>query len=581
MLINNEYKKYTYLLEIRNLILSGKSIYDIKLRVAYYSRVSTDSLEQATSIVNQNDYFINLIENAPNWTFVGGYTDEGISGKNVLKRDSFLQMIEDAKNDKFDLILTKSVSRFARNTLDSIKYTNELLKYGVGVFFLNDNINTVMQDSEFRLTIMASMAQDDIRRLSENVTFGLNQSIKRGVVLGSNNIYGYIKNKGKLEILPEEANIIKDIFTLYDSYSSLKKTAIRLEKMGYMNRKNKPFDTTTIRRILMNPKYKGYYCGKKTTIVDYKTGVRKALPKEKWILYPDKENVPPIVSEELWDKVNAELERKQIGYKNNQKVTVRTNYAYSGKLICKEHNVAFTRSGEKKGRKKDYRYWSCRLYKKGVEYCDSPLLKEEELDILFKDIIKNFLVNKDVIIESLLKKIKKNSTDDSLIQKLDNINKSIEELENKKNKLLELVVNNFLTNEEFGKKNNDLNRSLEILNSEKLNIQSSISKGDTFESQIKVLYEALNSELDVDTNFAPLMDILIDKVFVSKIDNDRTKINLDIIFKFGRRAIMLYDTKMPIINQLIKLPVDTIKFVLDELNKFPPTDHNINSSFTS
>jgi len=97
MFINNEYKKYTYLLEIRNLILSGKSIYDIKLRVAYYSRVSTDSLEQATSIVNQNDYFINLIENAPNWTFVGGYTDEGISGKNVLKRDSFLQMIEDAK----------------------------------------------------------------------------------------------------------------------------------------------------------------------------------------------------------------------------------------------------------------------------------------------------------------------------------------------------------------------------------------------------------------------------------------------------------------------------------------------------
>ena len=186
-----------------------------------------------------------------------------------------------------------------------------------------------------------------------------------------------------------------------------------------------------------------------------------------------------------------------------------------------------------------------------------------------------------IAIANILKKIKKNSLDDSLIQKLDNINKTIDDIETKKNKLLELVVNNFLTNEEFGKKNNDLNKSLEILNSEKLNIQSNITKSETFESQIKVLYDALDSELDVDKNFVPLMDILIDKVFVSKIDNDRTKVNLDIIFKFGRRAIMLYDTKIPMINNIIKLPIDTIKFVLDELNKFPPTDHNINSSFTS
>ena len=210
----DKYKKYNLLEDIRKEILSGKSIYDLKLRATFYARVSSDSEEQATSVVNQVDYFTNLMKSVPNWTFTTGYIDEGISGKSVNKRDAFLKMVEDAKNDKFDLILTKSVPRFARNTLDSIKYTQELLKYSVGVYFLNDNINTFLPDSEFRLTLMASIAQDDLRKLSENVKFGLKQSIKRGVVLGSNNIYGYAKNKGTLEIIEKEAIIVKNMFTL-------------------------------------------------------------------------------------------------------------------------------------------------------------------------------------------------------------------------------------------------------------------------------------------------------------------------------------------------------------------------------
>ena len=561
----DKYKKYNLLEDIRKEILSGKSIYDLKLRATFYARVSSDSEEQATSVVNQVDYFTNLMKSVPNWTFTTGYIDEGISGKSVNKRDAFLQMIEDAKNDKFDLILTKSVPRFARNTLDSIKYTQELLKYSVGVYFLNDNINTFLPDSEFRLTLMASIAQDDLRKLSENVKFGLKQSIKRGVVLGSNNIYGYAKNKGTLEIVEKEAIIVKKMFTLYDSYLSLKKTSIALEKLGYFNRKGKPFDTTTIRRILMNPKYKGYYCGNKTTVLDYKSGITKKVPRDKWLIYKDNEKIPPIVEEELWNRVNSELEKKQIGYQNKQRLVVRSNYAYSGKLICKEHNIAYTRSGVKKGRVNDYRYWSCRLYKRGIEYCDSPLLKESELDILFKDIIGKFLKNKDQIKKELLDRVKLHNIDINLTQKIASLNKKITELEAKKEKILELVTNNYITNQEFSKKNESINSEINDIKVELKNMESKELYKDNRKEELENIKKEIENQLSVNTNFTSFMDLLIDKVYISKISNNRSLVKLDILLKTGMTKSLNYDNKQLMQNQLIELKNDGVSFFMKDI----------------
>ncbi|MCL2358037.1 MAG: recombinase family protein, partial [Defluviitaleaceae bacterium] len=151
--------------EMRKSLASGKSIYDLPLRVTFYARVSTDSDEQAKSLQNQIGYYPDFINGVKEWTFVDGYTDEALSGTSVTKRESFLQMIEDAKEKKFDFIITKEISRFSRNTLDSIKYTQELLSVGVGVLFQSDNINTLLPDSELRLTIMSSIAQDEVRKL--------------------------------------------------------------------------------------------------------------------------------------------------------------------------------------------------------------------------------------------------------------------------------------------------------------------------------------------------------------------------------------------------------------------------------
>ena len=163
------------------MMLKTHSIYDIPLRVTYYARVSSESDEQLNSLGNQIAYYEDLIRKNLTWTFVPGYIDEGLSGISTKKRENFNRMIDDAAMDKFDLVITKEISRFARNTLDSIQFTRQLLGYGVGVFFQNDNINTFDEDSELRLSIMSSIAQDELRKLSSRVKFGHQQAIKSNV----------------------------------------------------------------------------------------------------------------------------------------------------------------------------------------------------------------------------------------------------------------------------------------------------------------------------------------------------------------------------------------------------------------
>ena len=313
-------------MNIKEELNQGKTVYNLPLKVVFYARVSTENELQSTSIINQVEYFTSYIENNRNWILVKGYVDEGISGKSVKNRKNFLKMIDDAKNNKFNLILTKSVSRFARNTIDSINYTELLAQYGVGVLFLNDNINTFYTDSEFRLTLMASIAQDELRKLSESVQFGLNQSINRGIVLGNNNIFGYKKNHGELIVIDKEAQIVRKIYNLYATkrYNYLVLSKIINQKYQ-LN-----FDSKRIKRILTNPKYKGYYCGRKSRIIDYKRSIRMNFTKKEWLVYRDYKRVPPIVKEELWDKVNSFIDEKE---KEKEKNVI----PFKDIVFCNEH----------------------------------------------------------------------------------------------------------------------------------------------------------------------------------------------------------------------------------------------------
>lgn len=358
----------------------GYSINDIKLKVTYYSRVSTDHLEQQNSLNNQTTYFENMIKNNKNWTYIPGYIEKGISGTTDYKREQFLNMINDAKNNKFDLIITKEISRFSRNTLDSIKYIRELLNNGVFVLFLNDNINTILPDSELRLTIMASMAQDEIRRLSERVKFGMNRSIESGNILGNNKLYGYKKYKNKLKIIKREAIIVKRLFNLYVIENlSLSKIAKLFNKENIKTNYGKKWTIQTLSRMIKNPKYKGYYCGKKTEVIDYINKKIKYLPKDKWLTYKDYIKIPTIVEEELWNKAN-----KKLGNKKNKKNT----YILSNKIYCQKDNHLYHR------RKQKETTWLCSNYlNNGKSSCNTANLKEKELYSIIDDILLNINID--------------------------------------------------------------------------------------------------------------------------------------------------------------------------------------------
>ena len=382
----------------------GKTIYDLPLRVTYYARVSTEKDEQVHSLKNQIDYYSDFITRNENWTFVEGYIDEGLSGTSVSKRDSFLRMIDDARLGKFDFIITKEISRFSRNTLDSIKYTQELLQSGVGVLFQSDNINTLMPDSELRLTIMSSIAQDEVRKISERVKFGFRQAIDKGVVLGNNKIWGYDKADGRLVINEGQAQIVRLIFEMYATGNmGMRAICIELAERGFTNTQGNAFSFSTIKNILTNPKYKGYYCGSKTHKYDYRSNSRKYFDKDEWVMYKDEDNVPPIVSEELWEKANRVLSKRSEQMSSDNRTSYNNKYAYSGKIVCTGHGCHYQRglyrypSGNKE-------IWQCRKYvEKGKSGCTMPVLYTTELNQIMKGCYDEIVTNKADIIHDLVK----------------------------------------------------------------------------------------------------------------------------------------------------------------------------------
>ena len=362
--------------------LRMKSIYDIPLRVTYYARVSSESDEQLNSLGNQISYYEDFIRKNAAWTFVPGYIDEGLSGISTKRRENFNRMVDDAEVGKFDLVITKEISRFARNTLDSIQYTRQLLNAGVGVFFQNDNINTFDEDSELRLSIMSSIAQDELRKLSSRVKFGHQQAIKQNVVLGNSRIFGYIKKDGRLVIDEDQAVMVRQLFELYatDEYSMKQLETLFWEK-GYRNHNGKRIAHSTMSGMISNPKYKGYYVGNKVKVVDMFTKKQKFLPPEEWVMFKDEtgEIVPAIVSEELWEQANAVLRRRSEDVKNRQGVCNHANLL-TGKLFCTHCGTPYYRrdSVDRQGNKNSK--WVCSgKINNGKDSCDSIPIYEKEL----------------------------------------------------------------------------------------------------------------------------------------------------------------------------------------------------------
>ena len=433
-------------------LLKIKSIFDIPLRVTYYARVSSESEEQLNSLGNQITYYDDLIKKNPNWTFVEGYIDEGLSAATTKRRENFNRMIEDAAENKFDLVITKEISRFARNTLDSIQYTRQLLGYGVGVFFQNDNINTLDEDSELRLSIMSSIAQDELRKLSSRVKFGHQQAIKDKVVLGNSRIFGYKKNEGKLVIDEDEAPMVRELFELYATgLYSMKQIETMFWEKGYRNHNGKKIAHTTMSGLISNPKYKGYYVGNKVKVIDLFTKKQKFLPPEEWVMFKDEtgEIVPAIVDEELWEQANAVLRKRSEDVKNRQGICNHANLL-TGKLYCTCCGTAYYRRDSKDRDGNKNSKWVCSgKIKNGADSCDSFAIYEEEIKPLLFEVFNETKVDAEALIEEYIQMYKLVDDDNTIGRQIEELKLKIELLQKQKSKLLLHNASGVLTDKEF------------------------------------------------------------------------------------------------------------------------------------
>ena len=512
--------------------LRTRPVYDIPLRVTFYARVSSESDEQLNSLDNQISYYRELIKRNAAWTFVDGYIDEGLSGITTKKRENFQRMIEDGKAGLFDLIITKEITRFARNTLDSIQYTRDLLSAGVGVFFQNDNINTFDEDSELRLTIMSGIAQDELRKLSSRVKFGHQQAIKKNVVLGNSRIFGYRKDNKRLVIDEEEAPMVRELFELYatDQYSMKQIETLFWDK-GYRNHNGNKIAHTTMSGMISNPKYKGYYVGNKVRIVDMFTKKQKFLPAEEWVMFKDEtgEIVPAIVSEELWDAANAVLTRRSKDVKQRQNKCNHGNLL-TGKLFCAHCGTAYYRRESKDKQGNVNSKWVCSgKIKNGADACPSLPLYEVELKPVLFDVFQQTEADADALIDRYIAMYQ------AIRQDSKGIGKALEQArvrcalaEKKKAKLLEYNVTGQISDRDFLQMNKQCDEELEKAERQISELEAQQENDASFREHIATLRRVLQEARRDAANG------LINREFVEKyisrilVTMEDDKINLQI-----------------------------------------------------
>lgn len=365
-------------------------------RVAAYARVSTDSEEQLTSYEAQVDYYTKYIMAKPEWKFVKVYTDEGITAVNTKGRDGFKQMIQDALDGKIDLIITKSVSRFARNTVDSLVTVRKLKEKGVEIYFEKENIYTLDSKGELLITIMSSLAQEESRSISENVTWGQRKRFADGKVsLPYKSFLGYAKGKdGIPEIVESEAVIVRRIYALFMDGLTPYAIARQLTAEAVLTPAgNEKWQTSTVLSILTNEKYKGAALLQKGFTVDFLTKKRKVNEGEIPQYYVEHSHEAIIDPLEFELVQNEILRRKKIGRNYSG------NSVFSSRLICGECGAFYGSKVWQSNTEYRQTIWQCNAKYKKNTYCTTPHITEEEIQQRFLKAYNSLLINKDELLE--------------------------------------------------------------------------------------------------------------------------------------------------------------------------------------
>jgi len=429
---------------------------DKKRKVAAYCRVSTDNEDQANSFESQQRYFKQYIEHHPDWELYEIFADEGISGTNTKKRKQFNRMIACAKNGDFDLIITKEISRFARNTLDSIYYTRDLKKHGVAVIFMNDGINTMDGDAELRLAIMSSIAQEESRKTSERVKWGQKRQMEQGVVFGRS-MLGYDVRGGKMYINEEGAKIVRLIFHKFvNEGKGTHVIARELREEGIRPMRVKEWQNTVILRVIRNEKYCGDLVQKKTYTPDFLSHEKKYnRGQEEFVIIKDHHE--PIISRELFEKANRILDEKSLSQEGKAKHSNR--YPFSGKIKCGRCGASYVARYRTRKDGSKYKAWRCyeaanhgtpHIDKAGNQVgCSGESIRNEDAIYLMYLVCKELKMNRQKIISNLTKTIEAVISMDITGTNTNALAVKIEEAKKKRTGLIELYTSGDIDKSEF------------------------------------------------------------------------------------------------------------------------------------
>ena len=433
-----------------------RKIQHTKRKVAAYCRVSTDNEDQANSFESQQRYFRQYIERNPDWELYEVFADEGISGTNTKKRKEFNRMIACAKNGDFDLIVTKEISRFARNTLDSIFYTRDLKKHGVGVIFLNDNINTLDGDAELRLAIMSSIAQEESRKTSERVKWGQKRQMEQGVVFGRS-MLGYDVKDGKMTINEDGAKIVRLIFHKFvDEGKGTHVIARELREEGIEPMRVKEWQNTVILRVIRNEKYCGDLVQKKTYTPDFLSHEKKYnRGQEEFVIIKDHHE--PIISRELFDKANRILDAKSLSQEGKAKHSNR--YPFSGKIKCGRCGASYVARYKTRKDGSRYKAWRCyeaanhgrpHIDKAGNQVgCSGESIRNEDAIYLLYLVCRELKINRQKVVDNLTKTIDAVMRIDLTGTSTSALSEKIEEAKKKRTGLIDLYTSGDIDKTEF------------------------------------------------------------------------------------------------------------------------------------
>ena len=510
-------------------------------RVVIYARVSTEHEAQLSALENQIDWYKPILAARPEWELVGQYIDEGITGTSAEKRPQFMKMISDAMKRKFDLIITREVSRFARNTVDTLQYTRKLKEKGVEVFFINDNIKTMDGDGELRLTLMATFAQDESRKTSIRVKSGQQTSMENGVVYGTGNILGYDRVGKEMVINPEQAKVVRMIFDWYLNGWGLTKIKHELEIRRIPTATGKPhWHVTVISHILQN----SFYCGIMTYHKEYTPDYlkQKKIPNRGVI---PKLQVPgthePIITTEEFERVQMIMESKRrdlpgCGNRKSGKLPITTVW---GKLLVCSCGHKFNRRGWSREDRHTGAAYQCyssihtgtyeSRKRKGLPLdgiCQSPTIPEWRLQMMANLIFRDYLWNREKvlnlansILEAHFSSEEKPKVDEQALEKK---RSELAQLHRKCDILIEMRAEGDLTKETFKQKKAKVETDILRLESEILEIEAAQCTAaepvTDYKEKLEVLRYALEQYTSPDQEDVPpsVIEAFVEKIVVSK-----------------------------------------------------------------